>query len=778
MGIDYNVGPIPLNRRCPVPGHHKCLDKHLSKPPQRFYWWRVFIGEWIGVTLSLNTPLPTFCRTCENGCAVLVQVEDGIARGLTGDRNNPVYEGYTCIKGRVQPALSRSPRRLLHPQRRNKNGSFSPITSTTAVKEIAELVTSIVQEHGPESVAVYRGTTTSASTAAGHMAQAFLAAIKSPLFFTTNTIDKGGRNVAQALLGNWMAPRQAWDRPQVGLLLGINPFLSHQGFPFGPPARWLEAQKSRGMKLIVIDPRRTEVAAKADCHLQARPGTDALVLASFIRLILKEQRHDQGFVNAHTSGLGHLAEAVEPFTPELVAELADVPPQDLIWAARTFAQAARGFGVGGTGPQMTTEGVVTEYLLLCLESICGHYLREGETVPNAGTLLATPPPKAQAAAPKAITHSYGRSFRQGRLRESVAGPPTAALPDEILDGSIKVLISLSGNPVAAIPGKRRVVDAMRALDLLVQIDPWMSETAQLADYIVAPTVWLEAAGMTYSQDYITRMAPGYGLGVSYAQYAPAVVAPPEGSDVVEEWAFFYLLAKAMGLQLSLGGNTWQEGEAVDLDMSSTPTHDDIMAIMARGSRIPLSEVKEHRGGSLFPEPRLVVEPPDPGWTGRLELANPEMLEDLRRSLNGAMRRQAEQGGHRFRLISRRSRHAHNSSVNVPEANRGVPYNPAYLNPQDLEDLGVQAGDLVEIYNQSGQIVAVAGLDSGLRPGVVSMSHSYGQVDLDQERDDPKAKGSSTNWLLTHDEQFDRYTGQPLMTNVPVSVRAWHLGPQR
>ena len=644
-------------------------------------------------------------------------------------------------------------------------------TSGQAVEAIARRLKDIIREHGPEAVAVYRGTTASASTAAGHMAQAFLASIGSPLYFTTNTIDKGGRNVAQALLGSWMAPRQAWDRPDVGLMFGINPFLSHQGLPFGSPARWLEAQKARGMKLIVVDPRRTELAAKADCHLQARPGTDALILAAFIRLTLREGLHDRAFLNAHTVGLRQLAEAVEPFTPDRVAEAADIDVEDLTWAARTFGQSARGFAVGGTGPQMTSDGVVTEYLLLCLETLCGHYLREGETVLNAGTLLATPAPIAQAAPPNHRAHTFGRSFRQGRLRESVAGPPTAALPDEILDGHIRAVISLSGNPVAAIPGKAKVVEAMKALDLLIQIDPWMSETAQLADHIIAPTVWLEAAGMTYSHDYITRMAPGYGLGVSHAQYAPAVVAPPVGADVLEEWAFFYLLAKEMGLQLTLGGNVWQPEEPVNLDMSSTPTHEDILEIMARGSRVPFAQVREHPGGSLFPEPRVIVAPSEPDWEGRLDLANPEMLEDLSRRARDMMGTDGEQENHSFRLICRRSRHAHNSSVNVSETNRGVPYNPAFMNPDDLADLGLRAGDRVEIYNQNGEISAVASADSGLRRGVISMTHCYGQVDLEQERSDPAAKGSSTNWLLSHDEHFDRYTGQPLMTNVPVGVRA-------
>src|SRR5277367_2041194 len=182
----------------------------------------------------------SFCRTCTNGCAVLVQVSgSGRPVRLVGDGENPVYGGYTCPKGRAQPALAASPDRLLTPLRREPDGRFSSLSSEQATREIAERLRYIVDRHGPNSVAVYQGTSAHASSAAPAIAQGFLSALGSPLFFTTNTIDKGGRSVAQALHGSWQAPRQGWDRPDVALLLGINPFVSYQGFPSGAPSRWL-----------------------------------------------------------------------------------------------------------------------------------------------------------------------------------------------------------------------------------------------------------------------------------------------------------------------------------------------------------------------------------------------------------------------------------------------------------------------------------------------------------------------------------------------------------
>jgi anaerobic selenocysteine-containing dehydrogenase len=726
----------------------------------------------VGAAEPATTIVPSFCRTCQNGCAVLVEITDGVAVRLIGDRENPVYLGYTCPKGRAQPGRARAPERILTPLRRTPDGGHESVSSKEAIDEIAGRLTAILREHGPEAIAVYRGTSTNSSTPAGHVAQAFLKGIGSDLFFTTNTIDKGGRNVAQAMFGTWMAPRQGWDRPDVALLIGLNPLVSYQGFPFGAPSKWLKAQQDRGMQLIVIDPRVTDVARRADLHLQPRPGTDAVLLAAMIHVILEEARQDRSFVADHVAGLEDLRRAVAPFTTEFAAGIADVPAELLLSAARTFSKADRGFAVGGTGPQMTTHGVLVEYLILSLEALCGHFLRSGEVVTNAAATLPVPAPKAQVAPPRQA-YGFGRQFVLAGLRESVAGPPTAALPDEIIaegPNKVRAVISLSGNPVAAIPGKRKAVEAFKELGLLVQIDPWMSETAQIADYVIPPTMWLEVPGLTNPQDFSTTMAPGYGLAVSHAQYSAAVSELPPNSDLMEEWVVFYRIAKAMGVQLTLAGNMWQVSEPVDIDMEVEPSTDEVIEMMIQSSRVGLDEIKLHPHGAIFSDPPVVVAPADDGWSGRFDLSNREMLSALARFADA--QDGVDSGRFPFRLIPRRVQHVHNSTLNVAATNGGTPYNPAYIHPEDLQALEVEPGGLVEIYSDDGAIVGVAEPDDGLRRGLVSMTHCYGQLEVEDERADPRARGSSTNWLLSNDRRFDRFTGQPLMSNVPVGVRRW------
>src|SRR5439155_4686498 len=143
--------------------------------------------------------------------------------------------------------------------------------------------------------------------------------------------------------------------------------------------------------------------------------------------------------------------------------------------------AGRGYAMAGTGPSMSGPGTLVEYLILNLLTLCGYWQRAGEQVRNPRTLLCAKPAKAQAAAPTPA-YGVGEPMRVRGLAGSAAGLPTAALADEILtegEGRVRALLSVAGNPVAAFPNQRKTIEAMKSLDLLVQVDPWMSQTARL-----------------------------------------------------------------------------------------------------------------------------------------------------------------------------------------------------------------------------------------------------------------------------------------------------------
>ena len=715
----------------------------------------------------MSDVVDSFCRICNNHCSIKVTVSDGVATRVSGNRENPVYGGYTCVKGRSQAQYLNSPERLLHSLKRDAAGNFSPVPVSQAMDEIAERLAGIIAEHGPRSVAAYAGTMALATfPTAQPMFTALLDGIGTPMRFDPNTLDKGGKQVAASLLGTWGAPPQGFDRPDAIMLFGINPLVTYTGFPAGSPHVWLSGVMNAGCKLIVVDPRRTDVAKRATLHLQPRPGHDARILAAIINVLLAEELGDREFVRRHVRNVDILRRAVAEFDPEVIARQAGIAAEDLRLAARLYGAASRGYAMAGTGPNMSGAGTLLEYLVLVVETLCGRWLREGEVLTQAPTLLpGTPTLRAGARDPQ--DWRLPELMRVRGLRQTRAGMPLAALPDEILqpgEGQVRAFISWGGNPAVAFPDQQKTAAALDSLDLLVSIDPWMSATARYAHYVIAPTMPLEAASMTSMLDSLALRATGYGLGNAYAQYTPAVSRPPDGSDVIDDWQFFYGLMTRMGYPVAVShGRRDQEGPA----HRHRPSADDGKSPGAHGGGQPCPA--RHRavlpGRQSVPGRRPVVGRPGERENGGLDVGNAEMMTALTAQRTSILTHERDEG-FEYRLLCRRHNHTYNTSCNVPATNRGVSYNPAFMHPADIEHLGLAEGALVRIRSSRSSIPAILAADPDLRRGIVSMAFGYGPAD---EQDDVRQTGSSPSRLLANDEIFDRYTGQPRMSNVPVSV---------
>ena len=693
---------------------------------------------------------------------------------VRGDKDDPLYRGFTCEKGRQLPAQHAHPDRLLHSQRRRADGDFEPVESGQALREIAERVQAIIAEHGPRSVAYYKGTCASRNPATGALLTAWMDAIGSPMRFDSNTIDQPGKSVALAMHGRWGAPAHGFDGADVALLVGTNPFVTLAGgLPSTDPIRSVRDARRSGMRLLVIDPRRTETAAAADLHLQPRPGEDVAILACLLNVIIAEELYDTEFVAAHVAGFDELRRAVAPFTPDTVAIRADVAPAELVSIAQAFASAQRGVVTSGTGPSMTgRHSTAVESLVLALNTICGRYLRVGEALWNPGVLVSPLTAKAQATPPWPA-FGYGEELRVRGLANAACGLSTAALADEILlegPGQVKALFCVGGNPAAAWPDHEKSWRAMQALDLLVTIDIKMSATAKAADYVIAPKLTLEIPGSTIVSEALYYYAIGFGYPQPYANYTPAIVEPPAGSDLIEDWQVFHELGRHMGLALRVPP-MFPSPDGVDhaivLDGSSAPSLDELLDHLYRNSRVPLDEVRARSGvsgGAVYESQPVLVQPPDDGCTDRLDVGNRDMMNELADARQSAWPADAK---YPLRLVCRRIVGALNSSGrDLPNMARHT-NNPAYLHPDDLAALGLAAGDLVDVVSDAGSLRAIVAADPQLRLGLVSMTHSFGDVPGGET--DVRKVGSNTSLLTVVDRDYDRFTGMPRMSNVPVAI---------
>lgn len=710
----------------------------------------------------------SFCRICINQCAIIVTVDDGKVVAVNGDPKNPQYKGYTCVKGRAQPLYLSDQTRLLRPLRRSREGLHEEIDSNTALTEVAEKLKAILAKFGPRSIAAYSGTmaVVGCATTGVPLYNGFLDAIGTNMRFDPQTIDKGGKQAAQSFLGYWEAPSQGFDNPEVIMLIGINPWVTRTGFPAGSPKVWLTETLARGCKLIVIDPRETQTAQKADYFLRVSPGNDIPVLASMIKLIIEEGLYDHDFVAEHAQGLDELLETVRAVDITAVAAAAQIDKTLLIDAARCYARGRRGYTMAGTGPHMNGTGTLLEYLILVIETLCGHWLRAGEKIKATPILSPVYRARAQARSPD-DTWVLDGTVRIRGLKKSRAGMPTAALAEEILmpgEGQVRALISWGGNPAAVIPDQGRTVEALKSLELFVQIDPWYSESARLADYVLPPTMPLEAAASTILETISGKYATGYGQGLAHAQYTPAITDRPVGSDILEDWEIFYELMARMGYPVEVRAFGRNE-QTPKIHLESRPKTDDLLEMLNTGSRVPLAEVKKYPGGRIYDDDLIEVEPADTGHSGRLNIGNVEMLQRLRDALMTP--RNTATGRNEFRLLCRRMNHVYNTSCNNEMTNVGRAYNPAFLHPDDMRELGALEGAQIFISSSIGRISAIAHADTHLKRGVVSMSFGFGVADNPSAN--PAEFGSNPNRLISVDEVFDPYTGQPRMTNVPVTI---------
>ena len=236
------------------------------------------------------------------------------------------------------------------------------------------------------------------------------------------------------------------------------------------------------MQLIVIDPRRTETARRAALHLQPRPGEDPAMLAGIVHVIIEERLYDADVRRGERAGRSNASprRCASSRRPRS-SERADVPRRTIVRAARIFAGARRGCASAGTGPSFATQGTLTEYLCLCLTTLCGRWAarRRGGPAPERDAArLHRPRP---SPTPPIKGWGYGEKLRVRGLTQATCGMPTAALADEILlegEGQVRALFCLGGNPMMAWPDQRRTRAAMEKLELLVTFDPEMSATSR------------------------------------------------------------------------------------------------------------------------------------------------------------------------------------------------------------------------------------------------------------------------------------------------------------
>jgi len=707
----------------------------------------------------------TFCRFCHVFCGLEVDVADGEVVAVRGDRDNEVTRGYSCQKGRAEAERIHHPERL-HSARRRDGETWTDVGREQALDEVGDKIRDIVAQYGPDSVAVYTGCGGHRTSAGGPwFVRRFLQALGSTRMYTSYTIDSPSLTIAGNRFFGGPVPCNLLDvdRAECAMFVGTNPARSHQlNMVQSSPSQRIGKAKRSGMKIIVLDPRRSDVARSADIHLQARPGEDSTVLAAMIKVILDRGLQDRKYVDAFVSGVAALHKAVSSYDLVYAQRRSGVPKELIEEAAITFATARTGGAVSGTGLHMAAHHNLSTQLVMTLNGLCGRYDRAGGMTRTDGPLghqfTEDSPPIAVGTPPRSrIRDISGIPGLFGAYEEL----PTNTLADEILtpgEGQIRALIVNGGNPALVLAETQRAHKALESLDLLVVIDLFESATAKFADYVFA-------ARHPFERPDVSKMMDA-AYPFPFGHYTPKLVEGPD--EAIEEWQVFWGLAGRLGLPLRMG----------NLTPDQEPTTDEFLDAMFRHARVPLDELRKHPSGLSFGESNMQVGGVIPNMIGnpdkRLAAGHPAVIEELAQVRTERVELSDDGSGVKdsefaFRMITYRMAEVYcTQGQNLPSLAKKRQYNPVLMNPTAMQERDLADGDSVWVENDHGRVEGIVEASNDVGVGTIAFAFGWG------DPADPRPareKGSNVQALTSADQGYDPVTGLALQSAIPVNVRA-------
>ena len=472
------------------------------------------------------------CNLCEAICGIAVTVADGEVLDIRGDPDDPLGRGHICPKAAALADLAADPDRLRRPLRRH-GGGWQKVGWREAFAEAAERLAALQHRHGRDSVAVYQGNPTVHNSGTMLVAPELLRVLGTRNRYSATSADQLPHHLAAWLMfgHQLLLPVPDLDRTHHLLVLGANPLVSNGSLMTAPDVRArLRAIQSRGGKIVVLDPRRSETAELADEHHFIRPGSDVLLLAAMLHTILRQGLERPGRLAAFTDGRRELTERLEAFSADRVEPATGVGAAVIERLAREFAAAPAAVCYGRVGVSTQRFGSACQWLINALNVLTGNLDRAG------GAMFTAPAVDLVRVRPPGHYDRY-RSRVRG-VPEFGGELPVATLAEEILTGGpgqIRGLVTWAGNPVLSSPHGSKLERALPRLEFMLSIDPYLNETTRHAHLILPPTCGLE----TEHYDLAFHL-----LAVrNTARYSPAALPPAPGAR--HDWQIFRALARAL-----------------------------------------------------------------------------------------------------------------------------------------------------------------------------------------------------------------------------------------
>jgi len=693
------------------------------------------------------------CMLCEAVCGLSVELEGGRVVSVRGDPDDPFSRGHICPKAAAIPDVMDDPDRVRQPLRRSGD-RWEPISWKAALDEAGARLAAVQARHGKDALGLYLGNPTVHGFGAATAAVLFSRALATRSRFSATSVDQLPQMLASLeVLGHQLLlPVPDLDRTGFLLVLGANPLASNGSLmTAGDVGARLEGLRARGGKLVVVDPRRTETAARADLHLAIRPGGDAALLLAMLQTIFAEKLARPDRLAGFTDGLDRLEELAARFPPERVAARTGLIPERMRQLARDFARAPAAVAYGRVGVCTQEFGGLASWLVLALNVVTGNLDRPGGALfPTAAVDLVGEGPPG----------SFGRHRSRVRGLPAFGGElPAAALAEDIEtpgEGRIRALITFAGNPVLSTPNGARLDRALAGLEFMVSIDLFRNETTRHA-HLILP------AAFGFEKDQYDAVF--YQLAVrGAARFAPALVAPPQG--VRDD--FRVLLDLALALRARGGGRPgWRTGLSLRL-ARALGTRRLLDRALRRGPhRLSLRALRAAPHGlDLGPHPsRLPERLFTPGK--RIRLFPERYRADLAR-LEADLEAAPAPGS--LALIGRRQLRGNNSWMhNSRRLVKGPPACTLQLHPDDAGARAIADGDLVRVRSRVGEVQVTASVTDAVAPGVTCLPHGFGHGRPGTALSVAGALAGASYNDLADDGRVDALTGTAALNGLPVTV---------
>jgi anaerobic selenocysteine-containing dehydrogenase len=713
-------------------------------------------------------------------CGLEIETDGDRVTRVRGDRADVWSKGFLCTKGAALGELHHDPDRIRVPMVR-EGAEWREVTWTEAFARCEELFAPVVAEHGMGAVTVYMGNPNVHSYSLSRYSGAVpgLAGIKTT--WSAGTVDQWPKNVvcAQLFGGAWSIPIPDVARTDLLVIMGANPHASNGSLLSYPDLIGeVDRIRERGGRTIVIDPRRTGTAERADEWLPVIPGTDAALLLAVVAVLDEEGLINLGPLEGRVRGIDEVLVAARDFPPEAVAEWCCIDADRIRLLARELAGTPRAVVYGRIGLCNQEFGTLASWLVEVVNILTGHFGIEG------GALFPRP-----AIATISSTARRRGPLKTGRWKTRVRGAPEvlgqaplSCLAEEIAtpgEGQVRALITIAGNPVLSAPDAGRLDDALPMLDAMISIDNYLNETSRHAHVILPGLSPLE-------QPHCDEALWGFALrGV--ARWSPAIF---DAGDRPEEWEivlrlgailggvpaaavdvdalddeFFYARAArhGVGADVDTGGLRGPDRIA-DLTVRMSPWGD---GYGKRPDGLTLDRLKQHEHGIDFGPSSSPIDDVLRTASGDIELAHDNILGDLPR-----LRARMAEPRPPLVLIGRRHVRSNNSWLhNVPALMRGRDRATLVVHPNDAAERGLVTGDRARVTTEAGSVEAVVEVSDEIRPGVVSLPHGFGH-DRPGTRSSVASSrpGPNTNVLMPG-AFIDEPSGNAAVNGVPVEVAA-------